>query len=109
MVQKCTLKRRIIMANKGKTLIPETKVEEAVLAPAATKETVTAERLPTGFVDYNKANSMDIAVPSGLIRLQLVQTKESKQYNAVLKAVNPDGTLGKLIGYFGCRKDGKGI
>ena len=75
---------------------------------AKATETKTVERAETSFIDYRKSNSKVIKV--GAIKIVGMLTKETKQNVwAIFSVPAEKGKKGKMLGYFGARKDGKGV
>ena len=59
-----------------------------------------------GFVDYTKSR---VTIIKGEFLLFGLLAGPKKKRHWSLTAIKPDGKLGKIAGYFGDRKDGKGV
>ena len=79
-------------------------VKTGAAAQEANEGTTKKERAPSGFADAAKCNGMDITIPTGKIRMRILQVQSNGQYNVALNVVKADGSLGTLIAWVGVRK-----
>jgi len=84
--------------------------QEEVVESAVSEEIQTAVieqvKRELGFVDYQKSR---ITIIKGEFLLFGLLAGPKKKRHWSLTAIKPDGKLGKIAGYFGDRKDGKGV
>lgn len=93
------------MAKKAKAITGAQGQTTAVQADVQVSA-VNKPRAELGFVDYKKSRD---TVIKGEFVIRGILVGESKKRHWMLSTYKADGTKGKIIGYFGDRKDLKGV